>query len=158
MAEAEEMYIRALRGYDKAWGLEHTSSLDTINNLGMLYATQGKMAEAEEMYARALRGYEKALGVEHTSTLRMVNNLGLLYKKTEQHLSLPPTACLELEHSLLDISDELSLSSSFGEEKDLVADVEREREIWLQNLGMAYPESARSGLETRAEDTLRARA
>lgn len=83
---------------------------------------------------------------------------GFERKKTEQHLLLPPTACLELEHSLLDISDELSLSSSFGEEKDLVADVEREREIWLQNLGMAYPESARSGLETRAEDTLKARA
>jgi hypothetical protein len=56
-----------------------------------------------------------------------------------------------LEHSLLDISDELLLSSSFGEEKDTVADVEREREIWLQNLGMAYPESARSGIGNQGE-------
>ena len=58
--EAEEMYVRALRGYEKAWGLEHTSTLVAVNNLGLLYADQGKVAEAEEMYVRALRGYEKA--------------------------------------------------------------------------------------------------
>ena len=78
-AEAEQMYVRALRGYEKAWGAEHTSALDTVNNLGLLYANQGKMAEAEEMYMRALRGYEKAWGAEHTSTLNTVNNLGILY-------------------------------------------------------------------------------
>jgi tetratricopeptide (TPR) repeat protein len=59
MAEAEEMLLRALRGKEKAWGAEHTSTLQTVNNLGNLYADQGKMAEAEEMYVRALRGYEK---------------------------------------------------------------------------------------------------
>jgi hypothetical protein len=80
MAEAEEMYMRALRGKEKAWGAEHTSTLITVNNLGNLYVDQGKMAEAEEMYMRALRGYEKAWGAEHTSTLDTVNNLGILYK------------------------------------------------------------------------------
>ncbi|SLM38841.1 nb-arc and tpr domain protein [Lasallia pustulata] len=60
MAEAEAMYRRALEGYEKAWGPEHTSTLNTINNLGSLYSSQGKMAEAEAMYRRALEGYEKA--------------------------------------------------------------------------------------------------
>ncbi len=55
------------------------STLNTVNNLGLLYADQGKMAEAEEMYMRALRGYEKAWGLECTSTLDTVNNLGYLY-------------------------------------------------------------------------------
>ena len=77
--EAEELYVRALRGKEKAWGPEHTSTLDTVNNLGLLYKAQGKMAEAEEMLLRALRGKEKAWGPEHTSTLTTVNNLGLLY-------------------------------------------------------------------------------
>jgi tetratricopeptide (TPR) repeat protein len=77
--EAEEMYVRVLRGYEKPWGAGHTSILNTVNNLGVLYAKQGKMVEAEEMYIRALRGYEKAWGAEHTSTLDTVNNLGLLY-------------------------------------------------------------------------------
>jgi Tfp pilus assembly protein PilF len=55
MAEAEQTYMRALRGYEKAWGAEHTSTLGTVNNLGLLYAKQGKMAEAEQMYGRATR-------------------------------------------------------------------------------------------------------
>jgi tetratricopeptide (TPR) repeat protein len=58
--------------------VEHTSTLNTVNNLGLLYAYQGKVVEAE-MYMRALREKEKAWGVEHTSTLNTVSNLGLLY-------------------------------------------------------------------------------
>jgi tetratricopeptide (TPR) repeat protein len=77
--EVKNLYWRALQGYEKAWGAEHTSTLDTVNNLGLLYADQGRLAEAEAMYVRALRGYEKALGAEHTDALMTVNNLGLLY-------------------------------------------------------------------------------
>ncbi len=80
MKEAEDMYLRALAGREKAWGPEHTSTLRTVNNLGALYKDQGKMKEAEDMYLRALAGREKAWGPEHTSTLRTVNNLGALYK------------------------------------------------------------------------------
>ncbi|SLM37823.1 beta transducin-like protein het-e4s [Lasallia pustulata] len=80
MAEAEAMYRRALEGYEKAWGPEHPSTLNTVNNLGILCKDQGKMAEAEAMYRRALEGREKAWGPEHTSTLDTVNNLGVLYK------------------------------------------------------------------------------
>jgi tetratricopeptide (TPR) repeat protein len=79
LAEAEQIYQRALQGYEKALDPEHPSTLDTVNNLGLLYKDQGKLAEAEQMYQRALQGYEKALGPEHTSTLVTVNNLGLLY-------------------------------------------------------------------------------
>ncbi|KAH8668244.1 hypothetical protein BGZ60DRAFT_376348 [Tricladium varicosporioides] len=77
---AEEMYERALAGYEKALGREHTSTLNTVNNLAILYADQGKLEAAEKMYERALAGYEKALGREHTSTLSTVNNLAILYK------------------------------------------------------------------------------
>jgi tetratricopeptide (TPR) repeat protein len=80
LKEAEEMYQRALKGYEKALGRDHTSTLDTVNNLGNLYSDQGKLEEAEEMYQRALKGYERALGRDHTSTLGTVNNLGGLYR------------------------------------------------------------------------------
>jgi tetratricopeptide (TPR) repeat protein len=73
------MYERALRGYEEALGVGHSSTLDTVNNLGLLYAAQGRLGEAEKMYERALRGYEEALGVGHSSTLQTVNNLGGLY-------------------------------------------------------------------------------
>ncbi|KAK5460822.1 hypothetical protein LTS15_002885 [Exophiala xenobiotica] len=76
---AEQMYQRALTGYEKSLGAEHTSILDTVNNLGNLYYSQGKLKDAEQMYQRALTGKEKTLGVEHTSILDTVNNLGNLY-------------------------------------------------------------------------------
>ncbi|KAM0164160.1 hypothetical protein ACHAPG_000911 [Botrytis cinerea] len=81
LTEAEEMYLRALEGREKAFGLDHTSTLDTVNNLGNLYSNQGKLAEAEVMYHRALEGREKAFGVDHTSTLDTIHNIGVLYKK-----------------------------------------------------------------------------
>ncbi|KAF1928482.1 uncharacterized protein M421DRAFT_147615, partial [Didymella exigua CBS 183.55] len=34
---AVQMYQRALQGFEKAWGPEHTSTLETVNNLGNLY-------------------------------------------------------------------------------------------------------------------------
>jgi tetratricopeptide (TPR) repeat protein len=80
LEKAEEMYIRALVGKEKALGPDHTSTLATVNNLGNLYRVQGKLAEAEQMYVRALAGYEKALGPDHTSTLDTVNSLGTLYR------------------------------------------------------------------------------
>ncbi|CAG8982451.1 hypothetical protein HYALB_00013982 [Hymenoscyphus albidus] len=74
LVEAEQMYQRALQGYKKALGPDHTSTLNTVNNLGNLYSDQGKLVEAEQMYQRALQGKEKALGPDHTSTLNTVNN------------------------------------------------------------------------------------
>ena len=77
-AEAEEMYLRALQKYEKTLGFEHKSTLDTVNNLGLLYIHQDKLVEAEKMCMRTLRGYEKQ-GLEHISTLNTVHNLGVLY-------------------------------------------------------------------------------
>jgi hypothetical protein len=82
--EVENLYKRALRGKEKAWGAEYTSTLATVNNLGNLCKDQGKMAEAEVMYMQALRGKEKARGAEHRSTLRTINNLGVLYSEPRQ--------------------------------------------------------------------------
>jgi Tfp pilus assembly protein PilF len=55
------MFQRALKGFEKALGPDHTLTLDTVHNLGVLYADQGKLDKAEEMYQRALKGFEKAL-------------------------------------------------------------------------------------------------
>ncbi|CAN9217260.1 unnamed protein product [Alternaria alternata] len=79
LGEAEQMYERALRGYELLGLNSNAPTLNTVNNLGNLYAAQGKLGEAEQMYERALRGREEALGVSHSSTLQTVNNLGNLY-------------------------------------------------------------------------------
>jgi len=75
------MYQRALQGKEKAWGPDHTSTLSIINNLGNLYANQGKLVKAEQMYQRALRGYENACGLEHALTLDAMYNLGKVFKQ-----------------------------------------------------------------------------
>jgi tetratricopeptide (TPR) repeat protein len=79
LEDAERMYGRALAGKRKAWGPEHTSTLETINSMGILYRNQGRLEDAERMYNRALAGFEKAWGPEHTSTLETVNSMGILY-------------------------------------------------------------------------------
>jgi Tfp pilus assembly protein PilF len=70
--------MRVLRGYEKAWGAEHTSTLDTVNNLGLVYRKQGKMADAEAMYLRALQGYESSMGADHPRTRVIARNLNAL--------------------------------------------------------------------------------
>jgi tetratricopeptide (TPR) repeat protein len=81
--EAEQMYERALRGYEEALGPTHVSTLDMVNNLGLLYKNQGRLGEAEHMYTRALRGYEEAIGHEqvqqYSPALNTLENLGDLY-------------------------------------------------------------------------------
>ena len=69
------MYIRALSGYKKALGADHTSTLSTINNLGALYWNQGRLFEAEQMCLRALTGFRKSLGPGHPSTVKVMNRL-----------------------------------------------------------------------------------
>jgi tetratricopeptide (TPR) repeat protein len=79
--EVEILYMRALRGYEKTRGSDHTDTLMIAINLGNLFLDQDKIAKAEEMYLRALRGYE-ALGPDPMGMLMTtVNNLGNLYVK-----------------------------------------------------------------------------
>ncbi|RYO76931.1 hypothetical protein DL762_009601 [Monosporascus cannonballus] len=80
------MYQRALQGFEKTLGPHHTSTLDTVhnlgnlyadqvNNLGILYSDQGKPKEAEEMFQRAVQGYNAILGPNHHKTQRVLRNL-----------------------------------------------------------------------------------
>jgi len=38
-----------VQGYEKALGAEHTSTINTVNNLELLYSDQGKLDNAEQM-------------------------------------------------------------------------------------------------------------
>ncbi|KAF1828816.1 hypothetical protein BDW02DRAFT_562334 [Decorospora gaudefroyi] len=83
LGKAEQMYDRALRGYEEALGPTYTLTLATVGNLGNLYKDQGKLGEAEQMYERALRGYEEALGSnlsqQYRPALNTLENMGDLY-------------------------------------------------------------------------------
>lgn len=79
LRSAEQIYMRALAGYEKALGPDHTSTLITVNNLGLLYVDQRKLDKAGAMYMRALGGWKKALGYNHPSTVRTRRNLRNLW-------------------------------------------------------------------------------
>jgi tetratricopeptide (TPR) repeat protein len=81
-AEAEMMYHRALRGYEKTENVERSSThiLGVLNNLGTVYHGQGKLAEAETMFKQAFEGYAKLLGIECALTLDTGYNLVHIYE------------------------------------------------------------------------------
>ena len=51
-----------MRIKEKAFGVDHINTADTINNLGITYKSQGKYDEAIAQYERALKIKEKAGG------------------------------------------------------------------------------------------------
>jgi tetratricopeptide (TPR) repeat protein len=73
------MLSLALKGYEEVCGPDHITTLDAVQNRGLVYWDQGKLDEAEVMILRALKGYEKVWGPDHSATLDAVHNLGLLY-------------------------------------------------------------------------------
>lgn len=66
---------RALRAKEKAWGMDHPTTLDTVADLGRLYAAHGNVVEAEKMYSRALSGCETIHGKVHPTTQAVVQML-----------------------------------------------------------------------------------
>ena len=123
------MYRRALDGYEKAWGPDHISTLNTVNNLGVLYNDQGKNSEAEKMYQRALDGHEKAWGPDHPSTLSIIKNLRLLSAHRDRHIKVGENYSQALDRSdgVYDTNQHPQQPSSIGKDilKRLKAGIRR---------------------------------
>ncbi|KAI1745266.1 hypothetical protein F4680DRAFT_401598 [Xylaria scruposa] len=81
---AEELYNYALRRKEISIGPKHLSTLNTLNNLSVLYQGLGRYEEAEAMGLLALQGREEVLGPDHVSTLGSANNLALVYTENEE--------------------------------------------------------------------------
>ncbi|SPO04432.1 related to ankyrin 3 [Cephalotrichum gorgonifer] len=79
--DAQEMYELAVEGMEKAFGYDHSLSMNVgnIHNLGLLYLEQGKLQDAEDMFNRVLKFQEKEFGHDHESTLGTAGNLALTY-------------------------------------------------------------------------------
>lgn len=73
------MYLWTLAAYEKAWGLDHTSTLNTVNNLGSIYKQQDQIVETEAMYLRTLVKYEKTWKSDHIFMLVTAYNRRSLY-------------------------------------------------------------------------------
>ena len=75
MKEAEDMYLRALAGKEKAWGPEYKQALDTRYNLGLLYKERSMFGKAVQQFELVVQGYKKLLGPEHSETVEALNQL-----------------------------------------------------------------------------------
>ncbi|HEY1348075.1 MAG TPA: FxSxx-COOH system tetratricopeptide repeat protein [Ktedonobacteraceae bacterium] len=78
-AEAEPLYQRSLRLYERLLGSEHPEVARTLNYLAILYWSQGRYSEAEPLYLRTLHIREQVEGPEHPDVAASLNNLALLY-------------------------------------------------------------------------------
>ncbi len=81
-AEAEPLLQRALAIRERALGPEHPHVAASLNNLAVLYDTQGRYAEAEPLYQRSLAIREKALGPEHPDVAQSLESYAALLRET----------------------------------------------------------------------------
>ena len=75
---------------EKALGPDHPDLAIDLNNLALLYDTQGRYAEAEALYQRSLTIREKALGPEHPDVAGSLNNLAELYRAQGHYAEAEP--------------------------------------------------------------------
>jgi len=73
--KAQKWFQRALDDCEKNLGKDHPFTLNTVQNMAMIFEEQGMYGKAQEWYKRALNGYEKTLGNNHRSTLKTIHNM-----------------------------------------------------------------------------------
>ena len=81
---------KALEVAENNVGPNHPDVATSLNNLGLLYDTQGQYAQAEPLYKRSLAIKEKALGRDHPAVATTLNNLGSLYFAQGQYTPAEP--------------------------------------------------------------------
>jgi len=79
LAEAEQLYRRALTIRERTQGPDHPDVAATLNNLAGVLAAQGNYDAAQPALERALTIRQKTLGNDHVLTAESLNNLALLY-------------------------------------------------------------------------------
>ena len=78
--EAEPLYLQALELTKRLLGEEHPHVATSLNNLALLYKSQGRYSEAEPLYLQALEIRERGLGANHPRTVTVRKNLEKLLR------------------------------------------------------------------------------
>ncbi|KAE8322332.1 hypothetical protein BDV39DRAFT_218643 [Aspergillus sergii] len=79
--EAELMLKETILIRETLQGPAHSSTLISVQILGLLYKDQGKFDDAEKLYERVFTEREKLYGPNHYSTIRVLQDLGHLHLK-----------------------------------------------------------------------------
>ncbi|KAJ3493401.1 hypothetical protein NLG97_g4753 [Lecanicillium saksenae] len=75
--DAERFYYESVQLRSAVMGMEHPTSLDSLNSLANVLQHQGRDWEAERTHRRTWELRRKALGPEHPDTISSMNNLAL---------------------------------------------------------------------------------
>ena len=79
-AEAQKHLERSVNLRKQKLGADHPDTLESMNDLALLYDIRGHYEEAEALYKQALEGFRVKLGADHSLTLDSMNNLAVLYQ------------------------------------------------------------------------------
>jgi tetratricopeptide (TPR) repeat protein len=77
-------YGRSLTISERQLGAEHPAVATSLNNLALLYQSQGRYAEAEPLLLRSLAILEQRLGVNHPHTVTVRGNLQQLREEMKE--------------------------------------------------------------------------
>jgi serine/threonine protein kinase/tetratricopeptide (TPR) repeat protein len=94
-------------------GGDHPDFLSSVNNMGFLLGSMGKLDDALLYYTEALEGCRRVLGDDHPSTLSSVNNMGFLLQSMGKFDDALPfyTEALEGRRRVLGDENPSTLSS-----------------------------------------------
>jgi tetratricopeptide (TPR) repeat protein len=82
--------LRSLSIRESQLGADHPDVATSLNNLALLYTSQGRYSEAEPLYMRSLSIRESQLGADHPSVGTSLNNLALLYESQGRYSEAEP--------------------------------------------------------------------
>jgi tetratricopeptide (TPR) repeat protein len=82
LGEAEELCRRTLYERHRVLGPDHSLTLTSLNNLGVVLHAQGKLSEAVPLLRSALEKKQATKGNDGTATLTVMTNLALLLEAT----------------------------------------------------------------------------
>ena len=78
--QAEKLFDEALKGRQLELEDNHPHTLETKNDLAILYKEQGAYEKSESLFIEAVEGRRLKLGDNHPHTIQSINNLITLYK------------------------------------------------------------------------------
>ena len=101
--ESEVLYKTCLDLRRESLGRDHPDTINTMNNLGLVYNQQGRYHEAEKLHKTCSILYNRKLGVNDTKTMNSMNNLANVYVNQERYDEAEAlyTQCLALRRANL---------------------------------------------------------
>jgi CHAT domain-containing protein/Tfp pilus assembly protein PilF len=130
-SEAIPLAQRLLADMEKAHGPDHRDVAAALNNLALLYGSQGRDAEAEPLLRRSIALVEKLHGPGSPEAAHQLNNLAALYQRQQRFVEAEPLfkRALAIREKTRgaghpDLAQSLNNLATFYEKQDRHADSE----------------------------------